>query len=221
MIKVPYTLVYCLTKVNHLLRWRKHLHLRGFSLCDNVPENSIIQRSWLRHQRIRPPFKAFPRLSVKLPWIELRKKFVCVAKHCYKQAEKRRCTFYHLPIKPNMQSGLGVVRGCCKMESSSSLFHLNNLMCCIWHGQLFGASMGGAEVDVCPHIPLGSWLATFSLLLGCHSRVSLTKNIWLPKPTAESNSSFLLLDIHKKHEQITLQHSWQKMLASWLTANFS
>ena len=71
-----------------------------------------------------------------------------------KQAEKRRYAFYHLRIKLNMQSGLSVVRGCCKMESSSSLFHLNNLMCCIWHGELFGATMGGAEVYVCPHIPL-------------------------------------------------------------------
>ena len=63
------------------------------------------------------------------------------------------------------------------MESSSSIFHLNNLMCCIWHGELFGAIMGGAEVDVCPYIPLDNWLATFSFLLGRHARVSLTENI--------------------------------------------
>ena len=50
--------------------------------------------------------------------------------------------------------------------------------------------MGGAEVEVCLYIPLGNWLATFSFLLGCHARASLTKNIWLPKGAVESNSSF-------------------------------
>ena len=38
------------------------------------------------------------------------------------------------------------------------------------HGQLFGTTKGGAEVDLCHHIPLGNWLASF-----CHARVSLTK----------------------------------------------
>ena len=69
----------------------------------------------------------------------------------------------------------------------SSVF-LNNLMCCIWQGQLFVAIMGGVKVDVCPHI---NWLPTFSLLLECYASVSLTKNIWLSKAAAESNSSFL------------------------------
>ena len=43
------------------------------------------------------------------------------------------------------------------------------------HGQLFGTTRGGAEVDVCHHFPLGNnWLACFSFLR-MHVRVSLTE----------------------------------------------
>ena len=39
---------------------------------------------------------------------------------------------------------------------------------------------GGAEVDVCHHIPIGNWLACFSLLrMSCKSVID--RNIWLLK----------------------------------------
>ena len=39
---------------------------------------------------------------------------------------------------------------------------------------------GGAEVDVCHHIPIGNWLASFSLLRMSRKSV-IDRNIWLLK----------------------------------------
>ena len=39
---------------------------------------------------------------------------------------------------------------------------------------------GGAEVDVCHHIPIGNWLACFSLLRMSRKSV-IDRNIWLLK----------------------------------------
>jgi len=40
------------------------------------------------------------------------------------------------------------------------------------HGQKFGTTRGGPQVDVFHHIPLGNWFAAFSFV-GLHATVSL------------------------------------------------